>query len=111
MEKEVAVVVFPLIDGRFDYFGFSSSDEQTHAWCRDIFTYYWKRTYPRLKLTDELFWWLKQQAAIIQVFKQIAQRETVIHKEMISVLEEKFLVKKGHLTILGDHVYHRLLKG
>jgi predicted transcriptional regulator len=108
-EKEVAVVAFPLIDGRFDYFGFSSTDEQTRAWCRDIFNYYWECAYPRLKLADELFWWLKQQPAIIPVFKQIAQRETVIHNEMISVLEEKSLIKGGQLTILGEHVYHRLL--
>lgn len=110
-EKEVAVLAFPLIDGRFDYLGFSSTDEQAHAWCRDLFNYYWKRAYPRLKLADELFWWLKQQPAIIQVFKQVAQGGTVIHNETMSVLEEKFLIKGEQLTILGDHVYTRLLKG
>jgi hypothetical protein len=63
-----------------------------------------------LKLADKLFWWLEQHPAIIQVFKQIAQEEALIHNEVSSVLEEKFLIKGGQLTILGDHVYKRLLK-
>jgi len=93
-EKEVAVVAFPLLDGRFDA-RVSSTDEQTHAWCRDIFNYYWEYAYPRLKLADKLFWWLEQHPAIIQVFKQIAQEEALIHNEVSSVLEEKFLIKVG----------------
>ena len=108
-EKEVAIVAFPLPDGRFDYFGFSSTDDQAHAWCRDVFEHYWERAYPRLKLADELFWWIKKEPVIMRVFKQIASGVTVVQNEVMSVLEEKFLVKEGQLTILGDHVYHRLL--
>jgi predicted transcriptional regulator len=108
-EKEVAIVAFPLPDGRFDYFGFSSTDDQVHAWCRDVFEHYWERAYPRLKLADELFWWIKKEPVIMRVFKQIASGVTVVQNEVMSVLEEKFLVKEGQLTILGDHVYHRLL--
>jgi predicted transcriptional regulator len=107
-EKEVAIVAFPLTDGRFDYFGFSSTDDQAHAWCRDVFEHYWERAYPRLKLADELFWWIKNEPAITRVFKQIANGETVVHNEVMAVLEEKFLIKERQLTILGDHVYHRL---
>jgi predicted transcriptional regulator len=107
-EKEVAIVAFPLTDGRFDYFGFSSTDDQAHAWCRDVFEHYWERAYPRLKLADELFWWIKNEPAITRVFKQIANGETVVQNEVMTVLEEKFLIKERQLTILGDHVYHRL---
>lgn len=107
-EKEVAIVAFPLTDGRFDYFGFASSDDQAHAWCREVFEHYWERAYPRLQLADELFWWIKKDPVIMRVFKQIARGVTVVQNEVLSVLEEKFLVKEGQLTILGDHVYHRL---
>ncbi len=107
-EKEVAIVAFPLTDGRFDYFGFASSDDQAHAWCREVFEHYWERAYPRLQLADELFWWIKKDPVIMRVFKQIASGVTVVQNEVLSVLEEKFLVKEGQLTILGDHVYHRL---
>jgi predicted transcriptional regulator len=107
-EKEVAIVAFPLTDGRFDYFGFSSTDDQAHAWCREVFKHYWERAYPRLQLADELFWWIKKEPVITRVFKQIASGKTVIQNEEMSVLEEKFLIKGGQLTILGDHVYHRL---
>ena len=108
-EKEVAIVAFPLTDGRFDYFGFSSTDNQAHAWCREVFEHYWEQAYPRLKLADELFWWIKKEPLIMRVFKQIASGVTKVQNEVMSVLEEKFLVKEGQLTILGDHVYHRLL--
>jgi predicted transcriptional regulator len=107
-EKEVAIVAFPFTDGRFDYFGFSSTDDQAHAWCREVFEHYWERAYPRLKLADELFWWIKQKPVIMRVFRQIASGVTVVQNEVMSVLEERFLIKGGQLTILGDHVYHRL---
>jgi predicted transcriptional regulator len=107
-EKEVAVVALPLPDGRFDYRGFSSTDAHAHTWCRELFEYYWDQAYPRLKLADELFWWLKQQPRATRVFRQIAQGETVDHPATVSQLEQHFLIKDGQLTILGDHVYHRL---
>ncbi|MCW4041862.1 MAG: ArsR family transcriptional regulator [Candidatus Bathyarchaeota archaeon] len=110
-EKEVAIVAFPFTDGRFDYFGFSSTDNHAHTWCREIFEHYWEHAYPRLKLADELFWWIKQEPVIMRVFKQIGSGISVVQNEVMSVLEEKFLVKRGQLTILGDHVYHRLLNG
>ncbi len=40
-EKEVAVVSFPEEDGRFDYLGFSSTDKDTHKWCKDVFEHFW----------------------------------------------------------------------
>ena len=43
-EKEVAIVAFPALDGKFDYLGFSSRDERAHNWCKDLFEYFWERT-------------------------------------------------------------------
>jgi len=47
-EKEVAAVSFPEEDGRFDYLGFSSTDEDTHEWCKDVFEYFWSRSEKRI---------------------------------------------------------------
>jgi predicted transcriptional regulator len=40
-EKEVAILSFPLEDGRFDFIGFSSKDKDVLYWCKDLFEYYW----------------------------------------------------------------------
>ncbi|UCD43898.1 MAG: helix-turn-helix domain-containing protein [Candidatus Bathyarchaeota archaeon] len=42
-EKEVAIVTFPMTDGKFDFYGFASTDLGTLEWCRDVFEYYWER--------------------------------------------------------------------
>lgn len=107
-EKEVAVIAFPIQNSRFDYFGFTSTDDRARAWCRDIFQHYWEQAYPRLKLADELYWWVKQRPLRIQALKQIAEGETLDQKNLTRELESKFLTKGGQLTILGDHVYERL---
>lgn len=43
-EKEVAALGFRVVDGRFDYLGFKSSDPDFHKWCRELFEYYWGKT-------------------------------------------------------------------
>jgi predicted transcriptional regulator len=40
-EKAVAALAFPSVEGRFDYLGFTSSDEESHRWCRDLYLHYW----------------------------------------------------------------------
>jgi predicted transcriptional regulator len=45
-EKELALLSFPKRDGRFDFFGFSSTDEDALRWCRDIFDHYWEKGTP-----------------------------------------------------------------
>ncbi len=40
-EREVAALCFPAPDGRFDYYGFTSKDPDTHRWCMDLFEHYW----------------------------------------------------------------------
>jgi len=45
-EKEVAAVSFPTLDGRFEYWGFTSTDKQVHKWCKNLFQYYWEKGTP-----------------------------------------------------------------
>ena len=45
-EKEVAALAFPIED-RFDYRGFTSRDEKSIKWCRDLFQYYWEQAKPK----------------------------------------------------------------
>jgi predicted transcriptional regulator len=45
-EREVAVLGFPMDENVFDYRGFSSSDPDFHAWCCDLFEYYWVDAIP-----------------------------------------------------------------
>jgi predicted transcriptional regulator len=46
-EKDVAVVSFPTLEGRFDYTGFTSKDERTIKWCEELFMYHWERGEPK----------------------------------------------------------------
>ena len=107
-EKEVAVVAFPLVDKRFDYLGFTSTNERAHAWCQDLFKYYWDQAYPRLKLAEELYWWVKQRPRMIYALKQVAAGEPLNDTDLISELEQRYLMNDGKLTILGEHVSKRL---
>jgi predicted transcriptional regulator len=45
-EKELALLSFPKRDGEFDFYGFSSTDEDALRWCRDIFEHYWAKGTP-----------------------------------------------------------------
>jgi predicted transcriptional regulator len=42
-EKEVSMLAFPTLDGKFDYLGFTSVDKQARRWCSDLFQHYWER--------------------------------------------------------------------
>ena len=46
-EKEVAVVSFPTLGGRFDYKGFTSRDERAIRWCEELFIHHWERGEPK----------------------------------------------------------------
>ena len=107
-EKEVAAVAFPLLDGRFDYLGFTSKDERAHKWCKDLFLYYWEKARPRAIVVEELYWWVKKRPNAINTLKQIASGEVVYEKDLISELESMCLIKYGKLTRLGNLVYARL---
>ena len=45
-EKEVSIVTFPMTDGKYDFYGFASTDGRTLEWCRDLFEYYGERAEP-----------------------------------------------------------------
>ena len=45
-EKELALLSFPKRDNRFDFYGYSSTDEDTLRWCRELFGYYWEKEKP-----------------------------------------------------------------
>jgi predicted transcriptional regulator len=42
-EKEVAAIVFPNLEGKFDYLSFRSKDEDALNWTKSLFLYYWER--------------------------------------------------------------------
>jgi len=42
-EKELALLSFPKKNTQFDFYGFTSSDEDVLRWCRELFEHYWKR--------------------------------------------------------------------
>ena len=107
-EKEVAGVAFPIPDGRFDYLGFTATDERSHKWCRDLFQYYWERARSRTSVAEKLYRWIKKRPKAIYALKKIAARKKIVNgKELISELENMGLIKQGKLTKLGDLVYAR----
>ena len=108
-EKEVAGVVFPTLDGRFDYFGFSGTDERFLGWCMDIFQHYWQRARPCESVVDEIYKWLRKRPDAIDIIRNLARgKEIAIDRELISELESVGLIRKGKLTRVGDIVYTRL---
>lgn len=50
-EKEIAILSFPTLDGKFDYLGFTSKDNRAIKWCNDLFMYYWERAEQKHELT------------------------------------------------------------
>ena len=108
-EKEVAGVAFPFPDGRFDYLGFTATDERSHKLCRDLFQYYWERARSRANVAEELYRRVKKRPKAFYALKKIAARKEIVNgKELILELESMGLIKQGKLTKLGDLVYARL---
>lgn len=104
-EKEVAMISFPLAEGTFDYLGFTSKDEASHKWCRDLFEHYWERAPSRETLASELHKWIEKRPQAINVLRNIGAGKEIVHgKEQISELESRSLVKGGKPTILGDMI-------
>lgn len=108
-EKEVAALAFPSLDGKFDYIGFTATDERSHKWCEDLFKYYWKLASGREDVAEELYRIIKKKPNAISVFRKIASKETVTHgKELVPELERLYLIKQGELTKIGELVYSKL---
>jgi len=108
-EKEVAALAFPSLDGKFDYIGFTSTDEKSHKWCEDLFKYYWERASGREEVAEELYRIIKKKPNAISVLRKIASKETITHgKELVPELEHIHLIKQGELTKIGEIVYSML---
>jgi len=45
-EKEVALLSFPQRAGRYDFYGFTTTNEAAHKWCSDLFMHYWEKATP-----------------------------------------------------------------
>ena len=45
-EREVGILAFPMLTGRYDFAGFTSTDKKTHSYCRELFEHYWEKAKP-----------------------------------------------------------------
>ncbi len=107
-EKEVAVIGFPLSDGKFDYVGFLASDKRAHAWCLDLFQHYWKRAVPRARILEELYTWIKERPRAIRALKEIAQGEQITDERLLLEFEERGLMSQERLTTLALFLLQRI---
>jgi predicted transcriptional regulator len=108
-EKEVATMALPCLDGKFDYFGFATTDKRAHKWCLDLFHHFWRCSLPHSQVIEELYRWVKERPEVIQIFKRMVKDQRVkYNKELIPKLESMGLIKQGSMTRLGDIVYQRL---
>ncbi len=115
-DKGLATIAFPVLDTgtltrfrRFDYLGFTAADKRSHKWCRDLFRYYWRRAQPREILIDELCSWIERRLPVLNTLRKIAAgKEISWGKEVISELEDNYLINQGKLTILGLRVLAKL---
>ncbi|MCW4052466.1 MAG: DUF1724 domain-containing protein [Candidatus Bathyarchaeota archaeon] len=107
-EKGVAVLGFPLSDGKFDHVGFFASDRRAHAWCRDLFQYYWERAEPREHILEGLYTWIKKRPKTVRALKAIVEGKQVREEKMVAELEKKGLMNQGRLTILALFLLQRI---
>ena len=42
LSEKRCVIAFPDVNGKFDYRGFTATDERALKWCRDLFLHYWE---------------------------------------------------------------------
>lgn len=110
-EKEVAALAFPLPDGRFDYAGFSSSDQRAIRWCRDLYEHYWQKGRPREEMINEHQRWLLRRPAAIDALRKVGHgKEQPAGSAGLKDLEERRLISQGKLTYLGYVLFLRLTK-
>jgi predicted transcriptional regulator len=108
-EKEVAVVGLPLMDGKFDYLGFSSSDERMRNWCQDLFDYYWERSRPREEVLDEFQRWVVKTPGAGKALRAYGEgRGGELEDEIRNQFEEQGLARGNKLTFVGLVTYRHL---
>jgi hypothetical protein len=107
-EREVAIIAFPLANGRFDYLGFTSTDGRVHAWCHELFLHYWANASNRQQLVEEAYQWITQHPDAMRAFNDIAQGKRTPQHEVVSQLERVAAIHAGKLTIIGETVREML---
>jgi len=48
------VLAFPTSDGKFDYLGFSGTDEHALLWCNELYRYYWDKAETRKSISPDI---------------------------------------------------------
>ncbi len=54
MSEKEAIIAFPKLDGKYDYTGFNSTDENVLIWCREFYEHHKADRLPPLPLWDDL---------------------------------------------------------
>jgi predicted transcriptional regulator len=106
-EREVAMLAFPLADGRFDYIGFASQSESTHSWCKDLFQTLWAQATPRGDFLDQHQKWLVATPGAADALRELVRGgkpESRIHK----LLEDRGFAVRNQVTFLGRVIHLRL---
>jgi predicted transcriptional regulator len=95
MTEKEAFVTFPLLDGSYDYAGFSSKDEDFLSWCRDLFQETWAEAIDKGSKIKELY---------VEVARDEELSEALINfpESDPSSLESLDIVKGNDLTVIGE---------
>jgi predicted transcriptional regulator len=110
-EAEVATVAFPMTNGKFDYIGFSSRDEDVRLWCKELFEYYWERSTPRDEFIEDFQRWIVNTPGAGDALRDFGEgRGKEVDDGIRSTFEEKGLFKEDKLTFIGIVMYRRLLQ-
>jgi len=51
LSEKRCVLALPDINGKFDYQGFTATNEQALKWCRDLFLHYWESAEPKVYIS------------------------------------------------------------
>ena len=110
-DVEVATVAFPMTNGKFDYLGFSSRDEDVRNWCRELFEHYWEMSTPRDEFIEDFQKWLVKTPGAGEALRHYGEgRGDEVEDGMRSKLEKKGLSKEDKLTFIGLVLYRKLLQ-
>jgi hypothetical protein len=95
--------------GKFDYLGFSSSDERMRDWCEDLFDYYWENSRPRDEVLDGYQKWIVKTHGAGKALRAYGEgRGSELEDEMRSQFEEQGLSRGDKLTFVGLVTYRHL---
>jgi len=109
ISDEEAVLVFPTNDGKFDYQGFVCKDENSLAWCRNLFQHYWERARTLESMIDELYRWVMKRTGALGVLRKVAaERKVTQGEELVPELQRRGLIVDGKLTWIGNWIYQKL---